>query len=96
MAVDPAGSTYVVGSTMSNFFTVWNPLQPSRGGFPRDAFFAKITNFDVCAQDDETRHTVQFNSSTGGYQFTALRYERYDSDGDGPHYAPRQQRVPER
>ncbi len=71
VAVDPAGSAYVIGSTMSNFFPVANPLQSSRGGFPRDAFFAKITNFDVCAQDDETGHTVQFNSSTGGYQFTA-------------------------
>jgi hypothetical protein len=72
VAVDAAGSVYFIGSTMSNFFPVVNALQPQRASqFQRDAVFAKISNLDVCAQDEQTGHTLNFNSSTGGYQFTA-------------------------
>jgi hypothetical protein len=70
IAVDPAGSAYVVGSTFSPDFPVVNAVQPVRPG-DVDAFFAKITDFDVCLQDDQSGHSLQFSTSSGGYQFSA-------------------------
>jgi Beta-propeller repeat len=70
LAVDPAGSAYVIGSTLSDGFPVVNALQPGRAG-DVDAFFAKIADFTVCLQDDQSGSTLQFNESSGGYQFTA-------------------------
>jgi hypothetical protein len=67
IALDPAGSAYVIGSTSSTAFPVVNGLQSTLAG-ELDVFFAKITNFDVCLRDDQTGLTLRFNTSTGGYQ----------------------------
>jgi hypothetical protein len=70
VAVDPAGSAYVIGSTQSDGFPVVNALQLARAG-DVESFFAKIADFTVCLQDDQSGRTLQFNESSGGYQFTA-------------------------
>ena len=70
VAVDPAGSAYIIGNTLSNGFPAINALQPARAG-DVDAFFAKIADFTVCLQDDQSGRTLQFNEASGGYQFTA-------------------------
>lgn len=70
IAADPAGSAYVIGTTQSDGFPVAHALQPGRAGGV-DAFFAKISDFTVCLQDDQTGHTLQFNVASGGYQFSA-------------------------
>lgn len=67
IALDPAGSAYVIGITNSAAFPVVNALQPALAGGD-DAFFAKITDFDACLQDDQSGVTLRFNTSSGGYQ----------------------------
>jgi hypothetical protein len=42
IAVDAAGSAYVIGTTGSQFFPILDPFQPARGGV-FDAFVAKLT-----------------------------------------------------
>jgi hypothetical protein len=69
IAVDPAGSAYVTGLTRSADFPVVNPLQ-SAPASEFEAFFAKITDFDVCLQDERQGHTLQIDLTTGGYQFS--------------------------
>ena len=49
IAVDPAGSAYVTGLTRSEDFPVVNPLQ-SAPASEFEAFFAKITDFDLCSR----------------------------------------------
>jgi hypothetical protein len=71
IAVDKAGSAYVAGRTSSNGFPLVNPYQASRVGTPSDAFVTKLTEFDLCLQDDHTGHVLQINTATGGYQFLA-------------------------
>jgi hypothetical protein len=70
IAVDPTGSVYVIGTTSSTAFPGVNALQPALAG-DVDAFFAKITDFDACLQDDRSGRTLRFNTSTGGYQLGA-------------------------
>jgi hypothetical protein len=72
IAVDRAGSAYVVGTTMSGDFPVFRPLQATLGP-DFDAFFAKITDFDLCLQDEHHGHALQIDTSTGGYQFSGCR-----------------------
>jgi hypothetical protein len=67
IASDPAGSVYVIGSTNSTAFPVVNGLQSALAG-EFDAFFTKITNFNVCLRDDRSGQTLRFNASSGGYQ----------------------------
>jgi Big-like domain-containing protein/beta-propeller repeat-containing protein len=43
IAVDSADNAYVTGYTASTNFPTANPLQPSYGGGPSDAFVAKVT-----------------------------------------------------
>jgi hypothetical protein len=42
IAVDGAGNAYITGITFSTNFPVQNPLQPTSGGGPDDAFIAKL------------------------------------------------------
>jgi hypothetical protein len=70
IAVDPAGSAYVIGTTQSDGFPVVHALQSGRAG-DVEAFFAKIADFTVCLQDDQNGQTLQFNLASGGYQFSA-------------------------
>jgi hypothetical protein len=69
IAVDLAGSAYVTGLTRSADFPVVNPLQ-SEPASEFEAFFAKISDFDLCLQDERQGHTLQIDLSTGGYQFS--------------------------
>jgi hypothetical protein len=69
IAVDPAGSAYVTGLTRSADFPLVNPLQ-SEPASEFEAFFAKISDFDLCLQDERQGHTLQIDLSTGGYQFS--------------------------
>ncbi len=69
IAVDLAGSAYVTGVTRSEDFPVVNPLQ-SEPVSEFEAFFAKISDFDLCLQDERQGHTLQIDLSTGGYQFS--------------------------
>jgi hypothetical protein len=43
IAVDAAGSVYVIGSTVSTDFPTVNPFQPASGGGDSDAFVTKFT-----------------------------------------------------
>lgn len=70
IALDAAGSAYVLGSTNSTEFPVVNGLQSSLAG-ESDAFFAKITNFTLCLRDDQSGQTLRFNTSSGGFQLVA-------------------------
>jgi hypothetical protein len=42
IALDPAGNAYVTGYTASTNFPTMNPLQPTYGGGPADAFVTKL------------------------------------------------------
>jgi hypothetical protein len=69
IAVDLAGSAYVTGATRSADFPLVNPLQ-SEPATEFEAFFAKISDFDLCLQDERQGQTLQIDLSTGGYQFS--------------------------
>ncbi len=71
IAVDPAGSAYVLGQTASTDFPVVRPLQASLSAGGR--FLAKISNFEVCLQDDRSDVTIRVNFSDGGYEFGGCR-----------------------
>jgi hypothetical protein len=74
IAVDPSGNAYVTGTTQSTDFPATAAaFQRIYGGGLSDAFVAKISDrppFDVCLQDESNGNRLQFNSSTGDYQFT--------------------------
>ncbi len=71
IAVDPAGSAYILGETASTDFPVVHPLQASLSAGGR--FLAKISNFEVCLQDDRSDNTLRVNFSDGGYEFGGCR-----------------------
>ena len=71
IAIDSAGSAYVIGSTNSdNFPTTPGAFQRSRGGTAPTNFVTKLAPFDICLQDDGTSNSLQFDSTTGNYQFS--------------------------
>ncbi len=47
-----------------------NPFQAGLSG-TQDAILAKLTEFNMCLQDDHGGQSLQFNTSGGGYQFSA-------------------------
>ena len=68
LSILPA-TRHVTGVTRSEDFPVVNPLQ-SEPTSQFEAFFAKISDFDLCLQDERQGHTLQIDLSTGGYQFS--------------------------
>jgi hypothetical protein len=73
IVLDAAGSIYVTGSAgSSDFPTTPGAFQTVFGG-SSDAFVAKIvfSNFDVCLMDDGNGDSLQFDSTTGDYEFTS-------------------------
>jgi len=57
--VFPVGVTFVTCSVID-----------SAGLFASCSFAVSVSTLDVCIQDDSTRDTLRFNSTTGQYQFT--------------------------
>lgn len=71
--VDADGSIYFTGTTFSGDFPITpGAFQTTLRG-PSDAYVAKIvfSNFDVCLIDDGNGNSIQFDSTTGEYSFTA-------------------------
>jgi hypothetical protein len=70
IAVDKAGTAYIIGQTFSTNFPVSAALQPVSAG-SSNAFIAKLSDFDICLQDDQTGNALQFDSREGGFQCVA-------------------------
>lgn len=71
IAVDAAGSAYITGSTQAdNFPTTPGAFQVALRSQNPAAFVSKISLYNVCLQDESNGNLLQFDSTSGAYQFT--------------------------
>ena len=74
IAVDAKGNAYVTGLTYADDFPITpNAFQTTKRSEDGEAFITKISDYDICMQDETNGNLLQINSTSGDYRFTNCR-----------------------